>query len=454
MYKPPKAIKELLLFFKRHVVISILCLLTGLIIAKYSNIPAPLWLPDFIAELLLRPQQETIALEWMEILNNLSLAYIASIITYIVIQYIPERRKAFKAFSFLKKDLCKIYEDMSYLISIYLFEIGIDKEEKHITIEMLSSLPEIGISDTTKSCRIETYINEKNGNTVKFGYNLLADSIRYADSIQKNIKHIKEAMYSTELDTEIIDTLTMIENNRLICCFHNSNISRMQNKSPGFTHIIFNLDKGVYEFIQSHLSLNKYSFDKMSYHIITISEEEMKAEKEETLFMSNRVLFRILGVDKVAEVAETIIGLEPTEERLQKSIGIFLEILVYYDSEVEKSITVLQEAMKIAEYIRANELDSKHELYNLLNCLQVKKRQNTLSSEDIEKLNEIISSENTPDDIVLGASIICENYEKAQDAFERLTDDAKATFIQFPIYHLWHNPPVEPNPNPRVFNTF
>lgn len=443
-----------MIFLKRHIIICILCLVSGFIIAKYSNIPAPVWLPDFVAELLLRPQAETISLEWFEILNNLSLAFIASIITYIVIQYIPERRKAYKAFAFLKNNLYKIYEDMSYIISIYLFEIGIENSEKQITLKQLSSLPGIGISDVIKSSRIETLINGKNGNIVKLGYNLLDDSIRHADAIQKNIGHVKEAMYSAQLDTEIIDTLSTIENNLLLRCFHNSNITRLRNKALSFQHNIFNLDKGFYEFIQCHLSLNKFNFDKITYNIIMISEEEMKTEKEETLFMSNRTLFRILGADKVVEVVETIIGLEPTEERLQKSIGILLEILVYYDSEVEKSIMVLQEALKIAEYIRANELNSEHQLCNLLNYLQVKKRQNTLSHEDIEDLNKIISSENAPDNIVLGASIICENHEIALEAFERLTDDAKATFIQFPIYHLWHNPPVEPNPNPPLFNTF
>lgn len=450
MYKPPKAIEEFLLFLKRHIVICILCLLSGFIIAKYTNIPAPSWLPDSIAELLLRPQEETTAFDWLEILNNLSLAFIASIITYVVVQYIPERKKAYIAYAIMENDLQKLYSYLSYLISIYLFDIGINKPERDISLKMLSCLPNLGISDITKSSRIETVIDEEMTKMYRYGYNLQKDSIKYADLIMKTIGHIKESMCSAQMDGDIINTLSTIENNWFLSCFYDSNFSRFNMSC--LQHRIANLDKGIFELIKCHLSLNKYVFSKLTYQIEKISDEEMKKEEEQKLFKMQRVLLKIFGSSEVETIAESIIKLDPTEDRLKKSRGVLFEILIYYDLEIQKPFVVLHEALKIAEYIRKNELDVKNDPCNLLNCLQIKKRLNSLSQEDFKKLESIISDTEMPNYIILEASIILGNDKRAREIFDQLSDEDKAYFTELPIYHLWNNPPIEANPNPRFFN--
>lgn len=442
MFRPPKVIKEIWLFIKRHMVICILCLFCGFIIAKNTSIPVPSWLPTPFAILLECPQKETTSAELFEILNNLSLAFIASIIAYILIQYIPERKKAYKAFAILKDIIRRVNEDVSYLISIYMFEVGIDRIENKISLKRLKKLSEIEISDHEKCVEIHTIINGEKGNSIQFGYNLFKDSFRYVDAIKKNIAEIKEAMCSSQLDAEIIKAISIIENNFLIRCFYkNSNITRFIKN--GYSHRIFHLDKGMYELIKAYLIINKYNIERISFNIVKISDEQMEIEKEEMLFMTSRVLFSLLGEKKVEEVVEQIIALPPTPERMEKGTIVLLEILTSYDSEIGDSSAVLQEALKLAEYIKENDTDDNNKVYELLNVLQVKKRQNSLSYEDSEKLLSIIEDENMPRDIILGASIIFGDYEKASQIFEKLSDEEIKQFIRLPIYHLWSHPPIE-----------
>ena len=452
MYKKCNALTEIWLFVKRHILICILCLLSAMIIAKYSAIPAPEWLPKSFLTLFLRPQEETTASEWWAILNNISLAFIASIITFILIQYIPERTKASKAFFLLKKELVELYSSMSRLIDMYLFEIDVKKSENKITLKQLSSICEVVITNQQKKCKITNLINGKKGNEVSYGYTLYRDSKQIAESIKKHLEQIKGFITVPYLDPDIIEILSKIENNWFLRCF--LELKRPQSKTPGYKSIIYSFDKGFYEFIKCHLSFDKYSFDKCSYNYIKISDEEMELEREKMLFTTTRAFFKHRGKERVKSVADQIVALKPTAERIQKSQGILLEILVYYDSELEKQYEVLNDALRIAEYILKNETNKENEQYSLLNYMQVKKRLHTLSHDDIEELYSIISDTNMPDEVVLGASIICGEFEKAALTFEKLSEEKRKTFVQFPIYRLWINPPVEANLDPALFVQF
>lgn len=454
MYKSPNCLNELWRFLKKHIVICLLCLLSGLIIAKQSNIPAPSWLPTFFLRFLLRPEIETTAFEYLEILNNLSLAFIASIITYIVIQYIPERKKAYKSYEILKNELRGLYEHMDFLISIYLFDLGLKKNKKRISLKSLSNLPHLTISDRKISCAIDVLFDGEKGNILDYGYSLLTDSIRYVDAIKKNIEHIEGAMCSAQLDEDIINIVSTIENGLFVRCFHNSNIVKMRNRNPDIQHHIMNLDKGLYEIIRCHRLLDKYNFEKVTFQITKISDEEMREEEEKILFMNNRIIFRSLGANRVNQVVDSILLLDPTEERLQKSQDVLLEILVYYDEMHLKSQEVLAAALKLSEYIMEHDSNAQNYQYAILNYLQTKKRFNCLSDEDTETIQRIISDKKSPEEIVLGALIINEDYEKALRLFEQLPGEEKDRFIQFPIYNLWPNPPVNSGVSSSLFTRF
>ena len=449
MYQSHGVLTELWLFIKRHIVICVLCLICGLAVAKYSNLPIPSWLPNFIQVLLLRPQDNTTVFECWEILNNLSLAFVASIITYVVVQYIPERRKAYNAFIILKNYFEDLYSDMSHLIDMHLFNIGIKEPEKKVKLKQLSAMCNIELKDEMNNCKIISLLNGKNGNEVNYGYKLFKDSKKYAESIQKTIEKIKESIYCTQLDSEILERLSEIETNAFLVSFLKMKAEYID--IPGSQALYYKFDEKFYEFIEHHLFWKAYRFNKYSYIYTEISAEELALKNEERLFMSNRVVFSIMGTASIKNVSEGITALEPNENRLRKSVGVLLEILTFYDFDSQKSKETLQAALKLSEYIRKNAKDKVDKNYSFLNSMQIRKRQNNLSSRNIIKLKSIISEPNTPDDILLGASIICGDYEKAEHIFELLSEEKKKFFVDLPIYHLWPNPPVKANPKPRSF---
>lgn len=185
-----------------------------------------------------------------------------------------------------------------------------------------------------------------------------------------------------------------------------------------------------------------------------MSAEEIEKEKEKQLFCLTRAILKDIEVSRALSVAEKIVRLEPSEERLRKSEGVMLEMLVYYDYTDSKPKDVLKAALMIAEYIMKNLTDEVQKNYALLNYLQIKKRLGTLSFEEHHRLYSLAKDSNSPNEIAVGAAILCEDYEKAADSFSRLSDEEKTIFIQFPIYRLWPNPPMEPNADPALFNVF
>lgn len=453
MYKSHGVLTELWVFIKRHIVICVLIVICIFVSAKYSNIPAPSWLPISFKILLSRPQEETSDYEWWGLMNNLSLAFIASIITYLLIQYIPERKKADKAFTIIKHDICSLYSSMSRLIDMYLSEIKVEeKREKRVTLKQLSSVCNVEISDRIRNCRIRNITDGKDANVVSYGYNLFKDSKEYAKSIQETILHIKETICAPQLDSHILDTISTIENNRFLQCFLKMKFPF--SKTPGYQNVIHEFDKGLYEFIRCHLALSKYDFAQTTYNFIKISDAEMKAEREEMLFMTTRLIYKIKGAGEAKKIADNIIALEPTSKRLEKSVGVLLEMLVYYDMTPQKNYGVLQAALKISEYIRQNETEKRATQCAFLNSMQIKKRMNTIFAPDIDNLKSLMNDETASKDIILGASILCEEYEKATSFFESLPDEEKDVFIQLPIYHLWKTPPVPANPDPHLFISF
>ena len=450
MYKSHNVLKEIWVFLKRHVVICILLIICGLVVTKFSKIPVPRWVPSLIANLLICPSVGTEAYEWWALLNNLSLAFIASIIAYIFIQYIPDRRQAQKAFSILRKEFCSLYLYMSQLAYMYLFETGVDKKECQVSTEDLTGMLYVEISDTFRDCRIRTIRNGKDAKSESHGYNLYRDSKKYADLVCKSIERINSTGCSSQLDIDLVDTVSSIENNQFLQ--HFSLMQVPYTRTPGYQNVTVNFNSYFHGFVRCHCSLSKYRIDLITYEFSKMDDEEIQSENEKRLFMTTRAALKFLEPSKINKITEGIIALQPTEERLRKSEAVMLEMLVYYDFELQKPKGILETALRIAEYIRKNETDFLKKKYAFLNSMQIKKRLGILSNKDKYRIYCISADIRMPPELLLGALILREKDREAAVVFNALPDKEKRFFTHLPIYHLWENPPIEASPDPLLFN--
>ncbi len=136
----------------------------------------------------------------------------------------------------------------------------------------------------------------------------------------------------SQIDETLAETISIIDNNDFIGFI--SGINEPFESFPGYQNIIYDFDEKFYELIKCHRILSKYNFKQITNIFSPITEEEIKTEKERRVFQISRLHYEEHGCQEAENVANMIISLEPDEERVEKSIGVMLEMIVYYDMKI------------------------------------------------------------------------------------------------------------------------
>lgn len=109
--------------FKDLIIHLVLLLISFFCICKFSEAP-PIF--DFLSSFFLRPNETTWQFELFRTLDNLSMAYIASLIFYLIVDYIPQKREEKKTFDVLKDKISFLYTNMSEIIAYFSCATGVD----------------------------------------------------------------------------------------------------------------------------------------------------------------------------------------------------------------------------------------------------------------------------------------------------------------------------------------
>ncbi|MDF1618610.1 hypothetical protein, partial [Petrocella sp. FN5] len=78
--------------FRNNTLLIGILIISIFFIIKMSNIAILLWLPAFIKEIFTTPTTDNPSFEVYKLLENMSLAYIASFIFYILVDIIPNHK--------------------------------------------------------------------------------------------------------------------------------------------------------------------------------------------------------------------------------------------------------------------------------------------------------------------------------------------------------------------------
>lgn len=110
-----------------------------------------------------------------------------------------------------------------------------------------------------------------------------------------------------------------------------------------------------------------------------------------------------------------------------------LVMLLAYDKS--PNISFLSAIKELAKWIMEAKTSLTHEI-NLINLLQVIKRERDLHSEERNKLYDLLEND-SPEDIKTAAALLLEDQPLAERHFARMEKDAQEQFKQYPIYYFW-----------------
>lgn len=253
------------------ILISIL-LLAVFIVLKFSTLPTPSFLPNFVIDLFERPANGSKTLEALRILENLSLAYITSLIIYFLIDFIPKKRLEKKAFTICKLKLVNVYLNMSNIIGPIKMLLDLNKENRNITANELKGITKYEPHLEKTYYKNEVCLNKADSNGQTKGIFLFHKDIsQYASKIRKLIDIITTLPSSGNLPIQLLNILSSIHSCEFIEKWHQSKTAPVKSS----TYEIHNMDNDFYEFIQLYLALEEFDFNKHRYIYTKLNDEEI-----------------------------------------------------------------------------------------------------------------------------------------------------------------------------------
>lgn len=258
-------IKEL----KIHI---ILLIISVSLICKFSSAPLLFeWMTFF-----LRPQEETVAFEIFRIMENLSLAYIASLIFYLVVDYIPKKKSEEKAFELIKPHLVSLFMWMNRINSYFkcvtnvadFSSLSQDKikeiDDFHFNSESLFYIETSYRNGTRNGCDMAVFHGAKE----------IKDNGKLILKVYEDMDAISTTM--VQAPSDLISILSKIRDSKFLDkIIHIINDDEVKNGIEIVCRY-FNFYKDLAEFSFLETQLAQYDFDKLTVVYRTASKSEIE----------------------------------------------------------------------------------------------------------------------------------------------------------------------------------
>ena len=98
---------------------------------------------------------------------------------------------------------------------------------------------------------------------------------------------------------------------------------------------------------------------------------------------------------------------------------------VLEEKDAERSRKLLEEALKLNEWLIENDPKPEMKNVNLVNKIQIVKRQRGLSSDDVVELERMLTEEGVEDSLRVGANLLLDRQDEAEAIFETLPEEEK-----------------------------
>ena len=132
----------------------------------------------------------------------------------------------------------------------------------------------------------------------------------------------------------------------------------------------------------------------------------------------------------------------PSFQKIEKHIDtftranwFFLDLLSAYDLSGNKDF--LKTAKDFIDWILTSNEEELSDDIKTLNNLQLIKRERQLNADEIKLLYAITEDPNSSEMVLVGAYLLLDQQVPAELHFDKLTEQEKCEFKEYPIYHFW-----------------
>ena len=110
---------------------------------------------------------------------------------------------------------------------------------------------------------------------------------------------------------------------------------------------------------------------------------------------------------------------------------------VLEEKDAERSRKLLEEALKLNDWLIENDPKPEMKNVNLVNKIQIVKRQRGLSSDDVVELERMLTEEDMEDSLRVGVNLLLDRQNEAEAIFGTLPEEEKKRLREFPIWRYW-----------------
>ena len=178
-------------------------------------------------------------------------------------------------------------------------------------------------------------------------------------------------------------------------------------------------------------------FSDNTYELFRMGEngERITASKYMNLTADN---FLEIGNIDYADIIDSFRNYIDEPYCAEDATQLLLQIIHAYDKSQDKRTDVLEQAENIATWIMEEENLDVDPIVKKLNYLQIQKRKRALTEEEMCELVCIAEGSNDKQGIYykIGANLLLDNQMAAEFSFNKLSNEEKEQFRQFPIWRF------------------
>lgn len=272
-------------FLKEHYILSIIFVISILLMIKSSSIPYFIEPPAFVSFIFDAPKSEF----WKGVFQFVDIfasAYVTSLIFYVMVDYIPSKRREKKTKQIVDAKLASIYLYLSEFLSMIDYSAELANTS--------DNLNEVVFSNEIVNCKRTTIKDGVEQATITYSYNLLKDCNKYKNLILDSARSLSGVLSFSYCDSEIIDVVSEIQLIDLFQSIPPANEFYLTAKNIAPTCMSTNEDckklKSLKDKLGKHISV------RLDYQYHSISEDELAQSMDEQVktLMENPEIVKLL----------------------------------------------------------------------------------------------------------------------------------------------------------------